>query len=111
MIRDGLGFTRGTKSNGIQIINGKSLPLWKKGANLGELMNLAHGVSKKLDLAKIKGESLTKVKTSSSPKINNGMKTTFSPPPNYTIDYTVVFDKNGKMVVKYIGAHTVTLGR
>ena len=67
---------------------------------------MAHGVSKKIDLAKIKGESSTKVKTSSSPKIDNGMKTTFSPSPNYTIDYTVVFNKNGKMVVKYIGAHT-----
>ena len=108
MIRDGLGYTRGAKTNGNQVFNGKSLPLWKKGANLGDLMNMAHGVTKtKIDQGKAKVESSSQAFIKSSSKVNNNIKNvTPTPSPNYTIDYTVVFDKNDKMVVKYIGAHT-----
>ena len=102
MIRDGLGYTRGAKTNGNQVFNGKSLPLWKKGANLGDLMNMAHGsTSMSVDQNKNKVESTTKVNTS-----NKSVPSPIS--RNYSIDYTVVI-QNGKMVVKYIGAHTRNL--
>ena len=80
-------------------MNGHSIPLWKKRANLGDLMNMAHyGTKLGVDQGKNKVESATKVNTSNknvSPPISH----------NYTIDYTVLI-QNGKMVVKYIGAHT-----
>ena len=98
-IGDGLGYTRGNNTNGSKIVNGKSIPLWKKGANLGDLMNIAHrGTKMNVDQGKNKVENTMKVNTSNknvSPSISR----------NYTIDYTVVI-QNGKMVVKYIGAHT-----
>ena len=62
-------------------------------------MNMAHyGTKLGVDQGKNKVESATKVNTSNK---------TVSPPisHNYTIDYTVLI-QNGKMVVKYIGAHT-----
>ena len=62
-------------------------------------MNMAHrGTKIGVDQDKNKVENTTKVNTSNknvSPPISR----------NYTIDYTVVI-QNGKMVVKYIGAHT-----
>jgi hypothetical protein len=30
----------------------------------------------------------------------------YKPSPNYTCDYVVTLDHNGKMVVKYVGAYT-----
>jgi len=83
-IYDGLGYTRGNNANGSKIVNGKSIPLWKKGANLGDLMNMAHrGTKMSVDQGKNKVENTTKVNTSNknvSPPISR----------NYTIDYTVV---------------------
>ena len=62
-------------------------------------MNMAHrGTNTSVDQDKNKVENTTKVNTSNknvSPPISR----------NYTIDYTVLI-QNGKMVVKYIGAHT-----
>ena len=98
-IYDGLGYTRGNNANGSKIVNGKSIPLWKKGANLGDLMNMAHrGTKMSVDQGKNKVENTTKVNTS-----NKNVSSPIS--RNYSIDYTVVI-QNGKMVVKYIGAHT-----
>ena len=98
-IHDGFGYTRGNNTNGSKIVNGKSIPLWKKGANLGDLMNMAHrGTKMSVDQGKNKVENTTKVNTS-----NKNVSSPIS--HNYSIDYTVVI-QNGKMVVKYIGAHT-----
>jgi len=98
-IYDGLGYTRGNNANGSKIVNGKSIPLWKKGANLGDLMNMAHrGTKMSVDQGKNKVENTTKVNTR-----NKNVSSPIS--CNYSIDYTVVI-QNGKMVVKYIGAHT-----
>ena len=91
--------TRGNNVNGSKIVNGKSIPLWKKGANLADLMNMAHHSTKmSVDQNKNKIENTTKVNTS-----NENMSSPIL--RNYSIDYTVVI-QNGKMVVKYIGAHT-----
>ena len=93
------GQPRGNNTNGSKIVNGKSIPLWKKGANLGDLMNMAHRSTKmSVDQGKNKVENTTKVNTS-----NKNVSSPIS--CNYSIDYTVVV-QNGKMVVKYIGAHT-----
>ena len=63
------------------------------------MMNMAHHDTRtSVDQGKNKVENKTKINTSNK---------NVSPPIscNYTIDYTVVI-QNGKMVVKYIGAHT-----
>ena len=74
----------------------------KKGANLGDLMNMAHrSTEMSVDQSKNKVENTTKVNTS-----NKNVPSPIS--RNYSNDYTVVI-QNGKMVVKYIGAHTKKL--
>ncbi|KAG2658911.1 hypothetical protein PVAP13_1KG354105 [Panicum virgatum] len=98
-IGDGLGLTRGNKANGTKIVKGQAIPLWKKGANLDDLMTMAHNGSKvNIDQGKNKVEATTKVNSS-----NKNVSSPIS--RNYIVDYTVVL-QNGKMVVKYIGAHT-----
>ena len=98
-IGDGLGLTRGNKVNGTKIVNGQVIPLWKKGVTLEDLMTMAHnGTKVSVDQGKKKVEVTTKVNTSNK-KVPSPISR------NYTIDYTVVI-QNGKMVVKYIGAHT-----
>ena len=98
-IGDGLGLTRGNKLNSTKIMNGQAIPLWKKGANLEDLMIMAHnGTKVSVDQGKNNVEGTTKFTTS-----NKKVSTPIS--HNYTIDYTVVI-QNGKMVVKFIGAHT-----
>ena len=63
------------------------------------MMNMTHHDTKmSVDQGKNKVENTTKVNTS-----NKNVSLPIS--RNYTIDYTVVI-QNGKMVVKYIGAHT-----
>ena len=84
---------------GTKIVKGQATPLWKKGANLEDLMTMAHNGSKvNVDKGKNKVEATTKVNTSNK-KVPSPISR------NYTIDYTVVI-QNGKMVVKYIDAHT-----
>ena len=62
-------------------------------------MNMAH-CSKKMSVDQSKN------KVENTMKINTSNKNVSSPiSHNYSIDYTVVI-QNGKMVVKYIGAHT-----
>ena len=98
-IGDGLGLTRGNKVNGTKIVNGQVIPLWKKGVTLEDLMTMAHnGTKVSVDQGKKKVEATTKVNTSNK-KVPSPISR------NYTIDYTVVI-QNGKMVVKYISAHT-----
>jgi hypothetical protein len=77
----------------------QAILLWKKGANLDDLVNMAHhGTKKSVDQGKNKVEDTTKVNTS-----NKNASSLI--PHNYTIDYTIVI-QNGKKVVKYNGAHT-----
>jgi hypothetical protein len=61
-IKDGLRFPRGGRSNGTRKINGYEVPLFKRGTNLGELMNIAHGVSRVNNIeAKLLVKTLSKV--------------------------------------------------
>jgi hypothetical protein len=69
-------------------------------------MNTAHGTSRANNIeAKPLVEILGKV-TKEKEKIIER-----KPSSNYTIDYTVMWDQNGKMIVKYVGAHTKKMMR
>ena len=84
------------KENSREIINGKSCLKFNKGVTLHEAMNKAHGfntiapslVKEEIETKKEKKEELTPISHS------------------YTCDYILTWDHRGKMVVKYIGAHT-----
>jgi hypothetical protein len=67
--------------------------MFTKGANLEDLINIAHGGTTIPSQVKKKIEAPIKVKVNKH-----------EPSPSYTIDYMVTVDHNGKIVVKYIGA-------
>jgi len=67
-----------------------------KGGNLGDLMDIAHGVT-----TIIPSQPKKKVEAPITSK-----KITHEPSPSYTTDYMVTMDHNGKIVVKYVGAYT-----
>ena len=84
------------KENPRELINGKACLKFTKGVTLHEAMNKAHGfntiapslVKEEKETKKEKKEELTPISHS------------------YTCDYILTWDHRGKMVVKYIGAHT-----
>ena len=81
------------------MVKGKEVLSFTKGGNLGELMDIAHGVTPLIStLAKKKVEAPIKHKS-----------TMHEPSPSYTTDYMVTMDHNGKIVIKYVGAYTVTM--
>ena len=84
------------KKNPREIINGKSCLKFNKGVTLYEAMNKAHG-SNTIALSLVK--EVKEVKKEKKEEL-----TSFS--HSYTCDYILTWDHHGKMVVKYIGAHT-----
>ena len=95
-IKDGLGHYKGAKVNERKVIKGKEVFSFTKGGNLGELIDIAHGVTPLIStLAKKKVEAPIKNKS-----------TKHEPSPIYITDYMVKMDHNGKIVVKYVGAYT-----
>jgi hypothetical protein len=93
--KDGLGHYKGGKVNGRKVVKDKECVMFTKGSNLEALMNIAHGVTTIPSQAKKKIEEPIKEKI-----------TKHESSPNYTTDYTVTMDHNGKIVVKYIRACT-----
>ena len=93
---DGLGHYKGAKENGRMVVKGKECVPFTKGGNLGELMDIAHGVT-----TTIPSQPKKKVEA-----LNKNKSVTHEPSPSYTTDYMVTMDHNGKIVVKYIGAYT-----
>jgi hypothetical protein len=100
--KEGLGHYKNNKVNGRVVVTGHEIPLWNKGGYLNTIMDIAHGVT-------------TSTTTKDKPKIVNTTKGNGgvnSPPkasktsPNYTYDYIVTLDHNGKMVVQYVGTYT-----
>jgi hypothetical protein len=74
----------------------KECVTFMKGANLEDLMNIAHGVT-------------TTTRSQVKKKVEAPIKTkvvTHETSPSYTTDYMVTMDHNGKIVVKYVGAYT-----
>jgi hypothetical protein len=77
-------------------VKSKECVMFIKGANLKDLMNIAHGVTTIIP-SKVK-------KIVEAPIKNKVVK--HKPSPKYTTDYMVTMDHNGKIVVKYVGAYT-----
>jgi hypothetical protein len=92
---DGLGHYKGGMVNDQKVVKGKECVMFTKGSNLEDLMNIAHGV--------------TTIPSQVKKKIDDPIRakiTKHEPSPNYTTNYMVTMDHNGKMVVKYVGAYT-----
>ena len=71
------------------MVKGKEVLSFTKGGNLGELMDIAHGVTPLIStLNKKKAEAPIKYKS-----------TMHEPSPSYTSDYMVTMDHNGKIMV------------
>jgi hypothetical protein len=94
--KDGLGHYKGGKVNDRKVVKGKECVTFTKGANLEDLMNIAHGVT-------------TTTPSQVKKKVEAPIKTkvvTHEPSPSYTTDYMVTMDHHSKIVVKYVGAYT-----
>ncbi|RCV10442.1 hypothetical protein SETIT_2G112800v2 [Setaria italica] len=105
---DGLGHYKRSKVNEWKVVNGKEVLKFNKGANLGDLMDMAHGIVKtNTTQVKSTANATTKVNvmeismTKSKDKVVEHEASS-----SYTTDYMVTMDHNGKIVVKYIGAYT-----
>ena len=101
-VTDGLGHIRGDKVNGRNIIKGKEHVNFVRPTNLGELMDVAHGVTK----SGVCKDTTPKAKVDKKGKTKVKAKDTHEPSPSYTNDYMVTMDDNNKIVVKYVGAYT-----
>jgi hypothetical protein len=69
--------------------------MFTKGANLEDLMNIAHGVTTTIP-SQVKNKVEAPIKT----KV-----VTHEPSPSYSTDYMVTMDHNGKIVIKNVGAY------
>jgi hypothetical protein len=105
---DGLGYYKDSKANGRKVVNGHDVPLWNKGGYLNAIMDIAHGASTSTT-TQDKGKGAITTKGSDgvkSPSKEVSKVVAHEPSRNYTCDYIVTIDHNGKMVVKYVGAYT-----
>jgi hypothetical protein len=94
--KDGLGHYKGGKVNERKVVKCKECVMFTKGANLKDLMNMAHGVTT-IAPSQVKKKVEAPIKT----KV-----VTHEPSPSYTTNYKVTMYHNGKIVVKYVGAYT-----
>ena len=95
-IKDGLGHYKGAKVNERKVVKGKEVLSFTRGGNLGELMDIAHGVTPLIS-------TLAKKKTKAPIKHKSTMH---EPSPSYKMDYMVTMDHNDKIVVRYVGSYT-----
>jgi hypothetical protein len=94
--KDGLGHYKGVKANDRHMVKGKECVMFTNGANLEDLMNIAHGVTTIIPTqVKKKVDTPIKVKV-----VKHELSS------SYTTDYMVIMDHNGKKVVKYVGGYT-----
>jgi hypothetical protein len=96
--KKGLGHYKNNKVNGRVVVKGY----------LNTIMDIAHGVTTSTTTKdKPKVVSTTKgIGGVNSPSKASKNVVEHMPSPNYTCDYVVTLDHNGKMVVKYVGAYT-----
>jgi hypothetical protein len=90
------------------VVKGHEIPLWNKGAYLNTIMNIAHGVTTSTttkEKPKVVNTTKGDGRVNSPPKVSKNV-VDHKPSPNYTCDYVVTLDHNGKMVVEYVGAYT-----
>ena len=81
------------KENPREIINGKSCLKFNKGVTLYDAMNKIHN-----------SNSIASPQVNEEKQVKKGTLTPIS--HSYTCDYILTWDHRGKMVVRYIGAHT-----
>jgi hypothetical protein len=106
--KQGLGHYKNKKVNGRVVMKGHEIPLWNKGGYLNTIMDIAHGVATSTttkDKPKLVNTTKGDGGVNSSPKASKNV-VEHKPSPNYTCDYVMTLDHNGKMVVKYVGAYT-----
>jgi hypothetical protein len=107
--KQGLGHYKNNKANGRVVVKGHEIPLWNKGGYLNTIMDIAHGVTTSTT-TKDKPKVLNTTKGNggvNSPSKASKNVVEHKPSPNYTCDYIVTLDHNGKMVVKHVGAYTM----
>jgi hypothetical protein len=107
--KQGLGHYKNNKANGRVVVKGHEIPLWNKGGYLNTSMYIAHGVTTSTTT---KGKPKVLNTTKGNGGVNSPSKASknvveHKPSPNYTCDYIVTLDHNGKMVVKHVGAYTM----
>jgi hypothetical protein len=88
----GLGHYKGGKVNDRKVLKGKECATFTKGANLEDLMNMAHGVT-------------TTTPSQVKKKVEAPIKTkvvAHELSPSYSTDYMVIVDHNGKIVVSML---------
>jgi hypothetical protein len=106
--KQGLGHYNNNKANGRVVVKGHEIPLWNKGGYLNTIMDIAHGVTTcttTKDMPKVVNTTKGNGGVNTPPKASKNV-VEHKPSPNYTCDYIVTLDHNGKMVVKYVGAYT-----
>jgi hypothetical protein len=111
--KQGLGHYKNNKVNGRVVVKGHEIPLWNKGVYLNTIMDIAHGATTS---TRTKDKPKVVNTTTGNSGVNPPSKATknvveHKPSPNYTFDYVVTLDHNGKMVVKYVGAYTMKATR
>jgi hypothetical protein len=107
--KQGLGHYKNNKANGRVVVKGHEIPLWNKGGYLNTIMDIAHGVTTSTttkDMPKVANTTKGNGEVNSPSKAPKNV-VEHNPSPNYTCDYIVTLDHNGKMVVKYVGAYTM----
>jgi hypothetical protein len=78
------------------VVKGKECVKFTKGANLEDLMNIAHGVTTIIP---------SQVKRNVDAPIKAKV-VKHEPSPSYTTENMVIMDHNSKIVVKYVGVYT-----
>jgi hypothetical protein len=107
--KQGLGHRKNIKANGRAVVKGHQIPLWNKGGYLNTIMDIAHGVTTSTttkDMPKVVNTTKGSGGVNTPPKAPKNVLE-HKPSPNYTCDYIVTLDHNGKMVVRYVGAYAM----
>jgi hypothetical protein len=107
--KQGLGHYKNNKANGRVVVKGHEIPLWNKGGYLNTIMDIAHGVTTSTttkDMPKVVNTTKGNGGVNTPPKASKNV-VEHKPSPNYTCDYIVTLDHNGKMVAKYVRAYTM----
>jgi hypothetical protein len=107
--KQGLGHHKNNKDNGRVVVKGHEIPLWNKGGYLNTIMDIAHGVNTSTttkEMPKMVNTTKRNGGVNSPPKTSKNV-VEHKPSSNYTSDYIVTLDHNGKIVVKYVGAYAM----
>jgi hypothetical protein len=107
--KQGLGHRKNNKDNGRVVVKGHEIPLWNKGGYLNTIMDIAHGVTTSTttkDMPKVVNTTKGSGGVNTPPKASKNV-VEHKPSPNYTCDYIVTLDHNGKTVVKYVRAYVL----